>query len=203
MRLVAASVLIALLLAVPSAAAQAPSMTVTITGAPAEFPSLASNGTAQATFTVEVVLENVVCPQDTSIPVMITATPQSPPPFLTFAVEPTEAGVPVTAGPHGGEQAGSPATGSVPGTLTATAGTIDANASVPVELVATAGAPAGCQGAGSIPSATSQPVTVFANVTAPPPPPEPTPENNDSPAPGFVLVALVALGVALMRRKRA
>lgn len=199
------SLLLVVLFALPLAAAQAPSMTVTITGAPAEFPALASNSTALAAFKVEVTLSNVICPQATTIPVTITATPKTTAAFFTAAPEPATVEIPVTAGPHGSPPAGSPATGSADAAVKATTTVITANASIPVEIVATAAAPAGCQGAGGVSGATSAPVTVFANLTAPPPPPveEPPAEENGLPGPGVLMGTIAAFVAAALRRRAA
>lgn len=180
-------------------------MTVAITGAPAAFPALQSNGTALAAFKVEVTLSNVVCPQASTIPVTITATPKTTAAFFTVAPEPATVEIAVTAGPHGSPPVGSPATGSADAGVKATTTTITANASIPVEVVATAAAPAGCQGAGGISGASSEPVTIFANLTAPPAPtPEPMPEEeNGLPGPGALAGTLAALVAAAVRRRRA
>lgn len=203
MRLLATALLSALLLA-PVAAAQvpntAPTYTLEITSAPAELAGIASNTTATGTVSISLTLSGVLCTEATTIPVTVTATPRTPPPFFALAVEPSVIEVTIGQGPHGVGPAG-PAGGNGDAVLTATVGEITSNASVAIDVVATAPAPSGCQGTGAIPAATSAPATVFANMTAPPPPPPPTPEE-DTPGPAALLVVAVAVGVALVRRRR-
>lgn len=205
MRTLVATTTLAFVLAlafVPAAQAQVPpqptpSMTVAISGLPAQFSGLASNATAEAPFKVDVTLRNVVCPQAASVPVTITVSAAGAPAFFTVAADPESGAVNVPQG----QFMASPASGSLDAKLVATLGEILANASVPVEVKAAASAPTGCSGAGSIPGAEAS-ATIFANMTAPPPPPPPTPEDNDSPGPGALMGILAALGVAALRRRR-
>jgi hypothetical protein len=193
-------ILLALLLAlVPLAEAQVPAapsstMTVTITGLPAEFSGLASNGTAAAAFSVDVAVTNIVCPAATTIPVTIEVSASGPPTFFSVVADPTEGTVAVGAGPQPS------ARGSVPASLVATLKEITANASVPVTVKATAGAPQGCQG--TVPLSGSAEATIYANMTAPPPPPAPTPEPAKSPGPGALMGIVAAVGAAAIWRRR-
>lgn len=201
-------------LAAPAAAqeplpgAPTPIYTVTIQNAPAEFPALVANGTANAPFQVVLTLGNVVCGATVTIPVTLTATAAGAPAFFRVMPEPAILNFTVGQGPHGSGTGAAAAGGTGDSAAKATiTGNITANASVSVTLVASAPAPAsgptGCQGAGAISAATSDPVVVFANMTATPAPPvvEPTPEDT----PGFGLVALVAAAAIAvgLRRKQA
>lgn len=205
MRTLVATTTLAFVLAlafVPAAQAQVPpqptpSMTVAISGLPAQFSGLASNATPEVPFKVDVTLRNVVCAQATSIPVTLTVSAAGAPAFFTVKADPESGAVNVAAGPY----MANAASGSMDAKLVATIGEILANASVPVEVKATASAPAGCNGAGSVPGAEAS-ATVYANMTAPPPPPPPTPDDNDSPGPGALLGVLAAMGAAALRRRR-
>ena len=204
---------VALLALAPLAAAQAPPVgaptptyTVVIQNAPAEFPALAANGTVEAPFDVVVALSNVVCTAAVQIPITITATAAGAPSTFVVVPEPAVINMTISEGPHGSPPVGTPGGGTASGVVKASiVGNITANASISVTLTATAaappGAPNGCQGAGSVGEATSAPVTLFANLTAPPPPPEPTPVVEETP--GFsLLLAAAAVGVALFVRRR-
>lgn len=190
------TLLFALALAAP-AAGQVPSstMTVTISGLPAELSGLASNATVRADFTVDVTATNLVCPTASSIPVTIEVTAGGAPAFMTVVADPTSGAVTAAAGPH------PTVSGNVPSTLIVTLTEVTANASVPITVKATAGPAAGCQGAGSNPTGSAE-ATVYANVTAPPPPPPPTPEPQESPGPGALMGIVAAVGAAALWRRR-
>lgn len=198
----------ALLLVAAFAAAQAPPpptpvYTVSIQNAPGAFTGLDQpNATSTAAFQVVLTLANVVCgPDPVTIPVTIAATATGAPAFLSVAPEPEIVNFTVSPGPH--MAAASPAGGSMDAGVRATiAGNITANASVSVTIQASAPAPTGCQGAGTLSGASSEPVTIFANLTAPPPPPPPEPTPEDTPFVGFFAVAAIAVVVALARRRR-
>ena len=204
---------VSLLALTPLAAAQVPvpgatpQYTLLLQDVPGAFPELASNGTVQVPFTVVLTLSNVVCAAAVQVPITLTTTVSGAPTGFTALPEPSVINITISEGPHGAPPAGSPGGGRGDGAVKATIAGNTTNASIAVTLVATAPAPPsganGCQGAGPISAATSEPATVFANTTAPPPPPEPTPVDEDTP--GFtLLVALAAVGLAaLTRRKRA
>lgn len=183
--------------ALPAAQAQVPtaSMTVAISGLPAEMTGLASNATAEAPFKVDVQLRNVVCPAATTIPVAITVTGAGAPAFLTFTVDPADGAVTVPAGPQ------TSLSGSVESKVVATLKEITANATVPVEVKATATPPSGCQGAGNL-AAQEATAMMNATVTMPAPPPAPPEEPAESPGPGAVLGVLAAMAAAALRRRR-
>lgn len=202
------------LLLTPLATAQLPAppvpvYTVEVLNAPAAFTGLATaNATAQVPFSVQLVLANVVCAAQVTIPVTLTATAAGAPAYFSVRPDPEVINITISQGPHASEPVGSPGGGSGDSALKAViTGNITTNASVQVTLVATAPAPpsgpAGCQGAGAISGASSAPVVVFANMTAPPAPPEPTPPPAESPGAG-VIGALIALSVAGVwsRKKR-
>lgn len=194
-------VLAFLLALVPLAEAQVPAapastMTVTLSGLPAQFSGLKSNGTADAPFSVDVAVTNVVCPTAGSIPVTIEVSAGGAPAFFTVAADPTSGAVAVAAGPQPS------ASGSVPSKLVATIKEITANASVPVTVKATAGPLANCQGTPGSSLSGSAEATVYANMTAPPPPPAPTPEPQESPGPGALMGIVAAVGAAAVWRRR-
>lgn len=187
----------------PAPGAPTPVFTLTLSGQPAEFTGLAgANATATAPVHLGLLLTNVVCTAAVDIPVTITATPAGPPGYFSVAAEPSVINVTIEQGPH---VAGvSDATGAGDAGVKATiSGNITTNASVAVEVTASAAAPSECSGAGAVPSPTSAPVTIFANMTAPPPPPveEPTPE--DTPFVGMIALVGIAVTVALVRRRKA
>lgn len=197
--------LVALVLLLPALAqAQVPSpsptYTLTLT-APGAFGPLATNGSGTVAVTVAMVLSGVICPQPVVVPITLTATPKSPPPFLTVTLDPSVINISIGQGPHGvGPTPAGGGTGDAQ--LKAMVGNITANASVPIDIVATAPDP-GCQPGGL--SATSNTVTVFANMTAPPPPPPPVVEEKKGflPGPGALVGVLVAMGVAAVYRRKA
>lgn len=206
-------VAVALLASAPFVAAQAPPLpgatptyTVVLQNTPAEFPALAANGSVQVPFQVVVELANVICAAAVQIPVTVTATAAGAPSNLVIAPEPSVINITISQGPHGAPPVGSPGGGTGDGVVKASVtGNITANASVAVTLSAVAAAPpsgpTGCSGAGTVSDATSEPVTVFANLTETPRPPEPEPVEEDTP--GFTLVAAVgAVGIALLSRRR-
>lgn len=212
MRSLPLTLLVAALASATLASAQVPApptpiYMVEIQNAPATFPALAANASAEASFSVLLTLGNVVCAQQVTIPVTVTATASGAPSFFSVAVDPPILNVTIAQGPHGSPPVGDAGTGVVDAVARATiTGNITANASVQVTLTAAApappGPPDGCQGAGQISAATSAPVVVFANMTAPPAPPTPTPTPEDTPGFGAaVAVAAVAL-VAYGRRRR-
>lgn len=199
-----ASLALALALAPALVSAQVPSTSPTYTltlTAPGEFPTIASNATSTVTVSVALALAGVVCPPGgATVPVTLTATPKSAPPFVTVALEPSVVNITIAQGPHGIGPT-PPASGTGDATLSAIAGVIVQNASVAVDIVATAADP-GCQPSGL--SATSNTVSVFANMTAPPPPPpEPVVEDKGFlPGPGALVGALVAMGAAALTRRK-
>ncbi|HET6403957.1 MAG TPA: hypothetical protein VFH78_04870 [Candidatus Thermoplasmatota archaeon] len=182
-----------------------PTYTVSIQNAPAAFTGLDTpNATSTATFQVVLSLTNVLCTEAAVVPVTIAATASGAPGYFSVRPEPAVINFTISQGPHGSPPVGSPGGGTGDGGVVATIeGNITANASVQVTVTATAPAPSGCQGAGGISEATSEPVVIFANMTAPPPPPveEPTPE--DTPFVGVLAVAAIAALVALARRRKA
>lgn len=206
-------VLFVALLLLPAGVAQVPPLpggpapvyTIVLSGAPAEFAGLAgANATADAPVHFELTLGNVVCTEATNIPVTLTATPTGAPAYFSVAVEPAIVNVTIEQGPHGNPPVGEPGRGAgdfvVKGIVT---GNITSNASVAVSVAATAPAPAGCQGAGGFSGATSEPLTIYANMTAPPPPPAEEPPEEDTPFVGLLAVAAVVASVALARRRKA
>lgn len=205
--------LLVVLLVAPLAAAQVPGVptaptpvhTLVLSGAPAEFTGLTgANATANAPVHFELRLGNVVCAEAATIPVTITATPASPPGYFSLVVEPSVVNVTIEQGPHGNEPVGTAAAGAGDAVVRAIiTGNITSNASVAVTVAASAPAPSECQGAGGIPSATSEPLTIFANMTAPPPPPVEEPPAEDTPFVGLLAVVGVAVAVALGRRRKA
>lgn len=211
MRSLTPFVLIAVLLVAPMAASQVPPLPgaptpvyrVSIANAPPALMGLdVPNASVSAPFDVVLVLANVVCPPGGEvIPVTVTAVATGAPSNFAVVVEPSVINFTIDQGPHAEAAGAAGGTGNsaVRGTLT---GNITTNASVAIVLTATAPAPTACQGAGSISAATSEPATVFANMTAPPPPPpEPTPEE-DTPFLGALAIATVGALVALSRRRR-
>lgn len=189
----------------PGVPAPTPVYTLVLSGAPAEFTGLTgANATANAPVRVELRLGNVVCAEPATIPVTVTATPANPPGYFSLIVEPSVVNVTITQGPHGNEPVGSAAAGAGDVVVRAIIrGNITTNASVAVTIAASAPAPSQCQGAGEVPSAASDPLTVFANMTAPPPPPVETAPTEDTPFVGLLAVAGVAVAVALGRRRKA
>lgn len=200
--------LLGLLLVAPVAAAQglpatSPTYTLTITGLAGEFSGLASNATANAPFSIEMVLAGVLCPQAVEVPVTITATAAGAPAFAVFSVDPPTINIAIAAGPHG---VGPTPAGGGRGdaTVIATIAGINANASVPVTVTASAPAPEGCQGAGPVAAAASEPAVIYANMTAPPPPVvEQVPEEKGFlPGPGALMGVLAGVvGAAILRRR--
>lgn len=204
-----ATLAIALLALAPIAAAQLPSATPSYTlvlqDVPGAFPELTANGSVTVPFEVVLTLTNVVCGNAVQVPVTLTTTVAGAPSGFTAVADPGVINITISQGPHGSGTAGPPGGGSGDGVVRASlVGNITTNASVAVTLVANAPAPPsgpmGCQGSGAISAATSEPATVFANMTAPPPPPAPTPVDEDTP--GFTLaLALGAIGIALLTRR--
>lgn len=198
--------LLALVLVAPVAAAQlpsaAPTYTLTITGLAGEFSGLASNATANAPFSVEMVLAGVVCAQAVEVPVTFGFTTNGPD-FATFTVEPAVVNITISQGPHG---VGPTPAGGGRGdaSVVATIGEILANASAQVEVTATAPAPAGCTGTGALSGAASAPAVIFANMTAPPAPvvEQPPEEKGFLPGPGALMGVLAASIAAAMLRRR-
>lgn len=186
--------------------APTPVYRVEIANAAPAFGDLVANGSATAGFQVILTLGNVVCANQVTIPVTLASTISGAPPNMAVAIDPSVINFTIAQGPHG-SGAGAPAgggTGEAIARATIT-GNITANASAQVSIVASApapdGPPTGCQGAGPIGAATSEPVVIFANMTATPQPPpvEPTPEDT----PGFgVVAALAAVAIALLARRR-
>lgn len=195
MRIGILSVLVTILLASPLAAAQdfqvQPSLT--INGLPTEVQGLASNATVTVPFSVDYALQgNFLCPQPATVPITISLqSGQSP--FITASVEPAEATVTITQGPH---QNGG---GKVDGTLTVVLTEINANASVPMTITATAGGVTSCQPTWGGAEATA---TTYANVTYEAPPPPTPPPVEESPGFGAVLAVLAVVGVAVALRRR-
>lgn len=203
--------LVATLLLAPLAHAQGPLpaqptpvYTVVIQNAPAAFTGLeAANATSSAPFQVVLTLGNVVCAQQAVIPVTITTTATGAPPFFTVAPEPSVINFTIDAGPHGNPPVGTAGGGTGDSAAVARiAGNITVNASVQVTVQASAPPPTGCQGAGNIAAATSDPVVIFANLTAETPPPPPPPPAEDTPFVGVLALAAVAVAVALARRRK-
>lgn len=197
--LVSLAILVA---AAPAVSAQ--TLTVTIQDPPAAFPELQSNATASVSLNIGVMLSGVVC-QASSIPITVTATAAGAPEFFTVALDPAEpVSIAVPAGPYPGPVGAAPGpsfSGSTTVSLVATTTEIAENASIPVSVSATAGFPAECSPSGS--DATSETVTVMANMTAPPPPPaeEPVPEEKGFlPGPGAFMGTVAALIAVALRR---
>lgn len=202
MRATFLSVLVAVVVMLPVAAAQDPptaTATATINGLPAGITDLASNATKDVAFTVDFSGSNFVCPQGGTGTVTVSISPSSPPGYMTITLEPTEGTFTLDAAPSTSHS------GSVPFTLKVTTTEINANASVKIDVsasVALASGAAPCLP--SLPaSPTVAPATTFANVTFTPPPP-PTPEPPAE-SPGFTSFAAIlgVVAVAIVLRRRA
>lgn len=198
------------LVAAPTASAAS---SLLIDGLPAMATQpIREKGSVSIPFNVILTADGFGCPEPGEFP-PVTLAAAGAPPGTTLTLEPAE--LVFTAGqglyvtePTGQIPVAQPYNQSMAATLKIENANVTANANLTLKLTATfaGGVPTGCQGNDPPPAASAE-GTTGVQLIAPPPPPPPEPVVEDKsflPAPGFglVLLAVVALALVAARRKR-